>query len=210
MAIDGVMLDLGGVVLGSPLEVFAHYETANGLPEHTLNRLVVDGGRDGAWSRFERGELPFEAFCDAFDGEARALGRQLDTRALMTAVAAGTGVRPRVVETIDRLREAGYRMAALTNNWSSGDQDDKMAQLRPHFDVFIESHRVGLRKPDPRIYALACERLQVAPDKVLFLDDIGQNLKSARTMGMRTVKVSSEAQVLEELAPLLDAPPTAR
>ncbi len=72
-----------------------------------------------------------------------------------------------------------------------------------HFDVFVESAVVGLRKPDPRIYALVCENLGVEPPRVAFLDDIGRNLKPARELGMATIKVDDPDQALRELGALL-------
>lgn len=77
------------------------------------------------------------------------------------------------------------------------------AGLRERFDVFVESAVVGLRKPDPRIYALVCERLGAAPARVAFLDDIGRNLKPARALGMATIKVDDADQALRELGALL-------
>jgi putative hydrolase of the HAD superfamily len=77
------------------------------------------------------------------------------------------------------------------------------ADLRPHFDVFLESAVVGLRKPDPRIYSLVCERLGVPPARTVFLDDIGRNLKPARALGMTTIKVDDPEQALRELGALL-------
>ena len=78
-----------------------------------------------------------------------------------------------------------------------------MVLLRPEFDIFIESAREGLRKPDPRIYELACQRLGVAPSEVVFLDDIGENLKPARRLGMTTIKVVDPAVALAELEAIL-------
>jgi putative hydrolase of the HAD superfamily len=71
------------------------------------------------------------------------------------------------------------------------------------FDHVIESSKIGIRKPDPRIYQLMCETLQVDPAACIYLDDLGINLKPAKAMGMRTIKVTSEAQLLEELGGLL-------
>ena len=62
-----------------------------------------------------------------------------------------------------------------------------------------ESSKVGLRKPDPRIYHLTCERLEVQPAEAAFLDDIGANLKSARALGMLTIKVEEAEAAIEEL-----------
>jgi putative hydrolase of the HAD superfamily len=96
----------------------------------------------------------------------------------------------------------------LTNNWVHDDpeaaEDRKHRELAHHFDHFIESRAVGLRKPDPRIYHLACERLGVAPELVVFLDDIGANLKAARALGMTTIKVEDPETALAELEVLLE------
>ena len=71
------------------------------------------------------------------------------------------------------------------------------------FDVVVESSVVGVRKPEPRFYELACELLEVAPEACLFLDDLGINLKPARAMGMTTIKVSEPAAALAELSTVL-------
>jgi putative hydrolase of the HAD superfamily len=89
----------------------------------------------------------------------------------------------------------------LTNNWHT--EVDRSAAIRGHFDVFVESRLAGLRKPDPRIYQLACRGLGVAPERVAFLDDIGANLKPARALGMTTIKVSDPEAALRELGRLV-------
>jgi putative hydrolase of the HAD superfamily len=78
--------------------------------------------------------------------------------------------------------------------------------LRDLFDVFIESSVEGLRKPDPRIYELACSRLGVTPAEAVFLDDIGANLKPARQLGLTTIKVDEPGAALAELASTLGFP----
>ena len=75
--------------------------------------------------------------------------------------------------------------------------------VREHFDVFIESSVVGMRKPDPRIYELACRELGVTPARAAFLDDIGTNLKAARALGMATIKVVEPEPALRELSELV-------
>src|SRR5439155_16400420 len=117
------------------------------------------------------------------------------------SVAAATVPRPAMLEAIRRIRAAGLAAAALTNNWIT--EDAGAGALRPHFDVFVESATLGLRKPDPRIFVRACEELRVAPAEAVFLDDIGANLKAARALGMTTIKVVEPAVALAELAELL-------
>lgn len=200
---DAVILDLGGVVLDSPLQSFARFEREHGLPAQLINRLVVSGGAAGPWARFECGELPWEEFLAAFAAQAQAMQVDLDVAALMAELEVSTDIRPEVTARIERLRTRGYRTAALTNNWASPDQEQKVNALRPLFDVVVESFRVGLRKPDPAIYQLVVEQLRVEPSKAVFIDDIGFNLKPARAMGMHTIKASDEAGVLAALDELL-------
>lgn len=200
MSISAVIFDLGGVVLDSPLEVFVAYETELGIPPHTVNRNIVAAGHAGAWSRLERGELSMLEFYAAFDAEMAARGLTVSGAAIMQRLADSTAIRPAAVQAIRKLRAAGRKVAALTNNWANDDQGSKMDVLRNEFDVFIESTRVGLRKPDPRIYQLACSELGVEPTQTAFLDDIGLNLKAARALGMTTIKVVSLPEALSELS----------
>ena len=79
-----------------------------------------------------------------------------------------------------------------------------MASLAHEFDCCVESFRVGMRKPEPRIYELVCRRLDVQPAAVIFLDDLGGNLKPARAIGMTTIKVGDAAPAIAELERLLD------
>jgi putative hydrolase of the HAD superfamily len=200
MSISAVIFDLGGVVLDSPLEVFVAYETELGIPAHTVNRNIVAAGPTGAWSRLERGELSMLEFYAAFDAEMAGHGLTVSGAAIMQRLADSTAIRPAAVNAIRKLRAAGLKVAALTNNWANDDQGSKMDVLRSEFDAFIESTRVGLRKPDPRIYHLACSQLGVEPPQAVFLDDIGLNLKGARALGMTTIKVVSLPEALIELS----------
>ena len=200
--IEAVVFDLGGVVMDSPLHAIARYERDHALPAGAINRVVVDTGDAGAWSRLERGELTLEAFCSPFEGDCRASGVELSGARLMAYIAEAGVPRPGMLEAIRRIRAHGLRTAALTNNWvREGPREGH--RLREHFDVFVESAVVGLRKPDPRIYELVCRELGVAPSRAAFLDDIGRNLKTARALGMSTIKVDDPDVALRELGALL-------
>ena len=109
--------------------------------------------------------------------------------------------RPQMIAAIRRIRGRGLKVAALTNNWITDEPVEN--PLRELFDVFVESSVLGLRKPDPRIYAIACERVGVPPREVVFLDDIGRNLKTARELGMATIKVDDPDEALATLGGLL-------
>jgi len=205
MRFAAVFFDLGGVVLTSPFDAFAAHERERGLAPGFLRGVVHGGGEDGAWARLERGELPIDEFALAFEAECAAQGGEISVRDLMTAVSANSGPRPAMVTAIHRIRAAGLRTGAITNNWvGPGDGTDRIGTGLPGlFDAVIESATTGLRKPDPRIYRLACERLGVEPSASVFLDDLGVNLKPARALGMATIKVIDPADALRELEALL-------
>jgi putative hydrolase of the HAD superfamily len=204
MPLRGVLFDLGGVVLGSPLHAIRDFERDHGIAPGFVNRVVLETGPAGAWSRLERGELGLEAFYGAFEVECAAAGRELSARRLMERVHASARPRPAMLAAIRRIRARGLRAGALTNNWIS--DDDGTHGVREHFDAVVESAVEGLRKPDPRIYELACRRLEVEPGEAVFLDDIGRNLKAARALGMLTIKVDEPDPALDELAQLLGFP----
>jgi putative hydrolase of the HAD superfamily len=196
-----VLFDLGGVVVGSPLDAIARYEREEAVPSGFINRVVVTTGAAGAWSRLERGELTLEAFFPAFDADCAGAGCRISARALMALVAEATTPRPAMLTAVRRIRERGLLTAAVTNNWIT--EDEGTGVLRPHFDAFIESAVAGVRKPDPRIYELACRTLAIAPAEAVMLDDIGANLKTARALGMTTIRVVDPAAALEELEGVL-------
>jgi epoxide hydrolase-like predicted phosphatase len=197
-----VVFDLGGVVFPSPLDVFREYERDHGLPHRFISEVVLADPEHGAWGRLERGELSLEQFCDAFDAECAAHGETVDARDLMRAVGAGFAPRPAMLTAIGVIRARGLKTAALTNNWAE-DPGREASPAEEWFDVVVESAVVGLRKPDPRIYHLVCERLEVEPPAAVFLDDLGANLKPARELGMTTIKVEEPDAALAELESVL-------
>jgi putative hydrolase of the HAD superfamily len=201
---DAVIFDLGGVVFPSPFEAFDAYDTAAGLTRGTVRALIKTSSETGAWAALERGELTRPEFYAALESEATAAGFTIDAARLMGMITTGFGARPAMAKAIARIREAGLRTAALTNNWPRADDGAPSTNGSAlGFDVIIESAVVGLRKPDPRIYELVLSHLEVEANATVFLDDLGINLKPARAMGMTTIKVVDPAQALAELATTL-------
>ena len=206
-----VIFDLGGVVLGSPLHAIAAFEEEHGIPAGFINHHVAGSAPDGAWHRLERGEVGVgEEFFRLFDRELQQAGREISSRQMMERIRTVTEPRPVMLEAIDRLRAAGLLVAALTNNWShsgpGGEEGEdghldrlQGAGLKERFDHFLESSVLGLRKPDPEIYRYACRVLDIEPREAVFLDDIGANLKSARALGMTTLKVDDPETAIVEL-----------
>ena len=120
-------------------------------------------------------------------------------------------VRPEMVEALQRVRRH-FRIACITNNMPAGTGPSmtrsaetafQVAQIMQLFEHVVESSKLNMRKPDPRIYRHACDLLGVAPEACVYLDDLGINLKPARAMGMATIKVGDPAQAIDELQALL-------
>ncbi|KDQ60653.1 hypothetical protein JAAARDRAFT_31622 [Jaapia argillacea MUCL 33604] len=243
-----VIFDVGGVVCKSPFVAIAEYEKENGIPHNYINCSIIGHGSQGAWQKFERGEIPLFPFYEAFGRELSDTqkgnvwysayckskriecpklperlnidGRELFGRMMRQSA----GFDDRVVEAIRRIRAAGkWRVIALTNNFSKNDSsmfsvspssssgdssyppnftpESEMAflgwdqggvtppHLRALFDDFCDSSTLGMRKPEPEFYLLACQRNGVKPNEAIFLDDIGLNLKAAQALGMQTIHV---------------------
>jgi putative hydrolase of the HAD superfamily len=155
-----------------------------------------------AWARLERGEVDLETFGAAWSEEARLLGHELDGRLVLERLAGE--IRPQMVEAI-RSCKPRYLTACLTNNFTRAEAvlSVEVASVYALFDAVLESRVLGVRKPDPRFYELACEALEVKPDECVFLDDLGVNLKPARALGMHTIKVGDPTVALAELGGLL-------
>jgi len=206
--IRAVLFDLGGVIFTSPIDAFARYEAERGLPEGFLRQLNATYPHENAWARLERAEVSFDEFCVLYEAEAREAGGAIDAREVMSLLVGD--VRPEMLEAVRRCHER-LKTAAVTNNWLAEDTVEDAVKRRiddfdPLFDVILESSKLGLRKPDPRIYELVCEQLGIEPAEAVFLDDIGANLKPARAMGMTTIKVTDPDQAIAELESVVGFP----
>jgi len=199
--IRAALFDFGGVISTSPFEAFTRYEIEHGLPADFVRGLNATNPDTNAWARHERNELTFDEFCDAYEAEARLAGHALDAREVIGCLSGD--LRPEMLEAIRRCRER-LRTGLITNNMAAMTEggegrETMLTVVEGMFDVIIESSKVGVRKPDPRIYEMVCEQLTVAPSEVVFLDDLGVNLKPAAAMGMTTIKVVDADKAIAEL-----------
>lgn len=203
VTVTAALFDFGGVILSSPFDAFARYETEHRLPTGFIRRVNATDPDANAWARLERSEVDLDTFADAFEEESAALGHRVPGRDVL-ALLAGE-VRPEMVEAVRRCRQR-LKTALLTNNVSGMELDPAMAEIVSLFDVVVESSAVGVRKPDPDFYEIACSRLGIAASEAVFLDDLGINLKPARAMGMTTIKVDDPAVAIAELEVVVGFP----
>ena len=197
--VKAVLWDFGGVLTTSPFDAFAAYEESIGIPAGAIRQLNATNPHTNAWARFERGELDVEAFAVEFEAEAAAAGHELDALAVLAGLRGE--LRPAMVEALRRCHER-LLTGLLTNNFepaSSEAQESNYASVLDMFHVVIQSSEVGHRKPDPIFYEMACDKLGIDPPEAVFLDDLGVNLKPARAMGMRTIKVVDPEAAISEL-----------
>lgn len=204
--IEVVLFDFGGVLLTSPFDAFAAYEAEVDLPQGTVRRINSTNPDDNAWARFERRQVDAEQFGRLFEAEAAAQGYIVDAARILEGLH-GT-LRPTMVEALRRCSDR-LRTGMLTNNITPIDSQpfsDAVLEVVGLFDEVIQSSVEGCRKPEPRIYEIACERLGVEPVACVFLDDLGINLKPARSMGMTTIKVVDPEEAIGELEAVVGFP----
>jgi putative hydrolase of the HAD superfamily len=200
--IEAVIWDFGGVLTTSPFAAFARFEAERGLPAELIRRTNAANHWDNAWAKFERAEIDLEAFDQLFAAESRILGAEVRGRDVLPLLSGE--LRPEMVEALRRVK-AKFKTGCITNNLpanaigSTSGRTLYVAEVMALFDHIIESARIGLRKPDPRIYRMMVAALGVDPERCVYLDDLGVNLKPAREMGMTTIKVREAPQAIAEL-----------
>lgn len=198
--VEAVIWDFGGVISSSPFASFNRYEAERGLPKDFLRTVNATNPHENAWARLERSEIAPDEFDAAFAADSRALGHEVPGREVIPLLSGQ--IRPEMVEALRRI-SARLKTGCITNNFKAMDRaplgglyKNEIMQLFHHV---IESAKAGLRKPDPRIYRMMTDTLQVDPKHCVYLDDLGINLKPARDMGMRTIKVGEAAPAIAQL-----------
>ncbi len=200
--IEAVIWDFGGVLTTSPFEAFARFETERGLPADIIRRTNASNHWHNAWAQFERAEIDVETFDRLFAAESRALGAEVRGKDVLPLLSGD--IRPEMVAAL-KLVKPHFKTGCITNNLpansigSTGGRSLYITEVMVLFDHVIELAKIGLRKPDPRIYQLMIDSLGVDARRCVYLDDLGVNLKPAREMGMITIKVLNARQAIAEL-----------
>lgn len=208
-SLRAVLFDFGGVFTSSPFEAFARYEAEHGLPKDFIRLTNAKNHNDNAWARMERSDVTVAEFAALFEAETSAQGHPVNGAEILPLLAGE--LRPQMIRALD-LVNSHYKTACLTNNMRAGagpgmargaEQAAAIEAVMAKFDFIVQSSEAGIRKPEPRFYEIACERVGVAPGEAVFLDDLGVNLKTARAMGMTTIKVTGAEQAIADLETVL-------
>uniref|UniRef100_A0A7N4PJ16 Acyl-CoA dehydrogenase family member 10 n=1 Tax=Sarcophilus harrisii TaxID=9305 RepID=A0A7N4PJ16_SARHA len=201
-----VIFDMGGVLIPSPSSVATEWEASNHIPSGTIIKALVAGGEKGPWMRFMRGEMTVEGFLQAFGTQCSEMIKlPVPVGSFFSLLTSGQVAKQFSVmtEAINRIRAEGLKTAVLSNNFYLPSGESFLPLDRKQFDVVVESCLEGICKPDPRIYKICLQRLQVEPTESIFLDDLAHNLKAAAQLGIHTIKVNDAESALKELETLL-------
>ena len=207
--IKAVFWDFGGVITTSPFDSFNIYEKENNLAKDFIRQVNATNPDNNAWAKLERNEIDILKFNDLFLAESSKLGYPIPGIEVISLLQGQ--LRPEMIGALKKIK-GQLIQACLTNNISSPNEElsnenvsiaGKNDEVMSLFDFVIASSEQNVRKPDPDFYQLALEEANVRPNEVVFLDDLGINLKPARALGMHTIKVADASNALRELNDLL-------
>ncbi|HWC86037.1 MAG TPA: HAD family phosphatase [Solirubrobacteraceae bacterium] len=202
--VEAIISDFGGVLTSPLLDSFIAYEEVSGISVQELGTAMGKlWERDGVHPLFEleTGRMTEVAFLDALAEQLTAqLGRPVHLDRFGEHYFDHLHPNERLIDYMRALKNRGYRMAICTNNvreweplWRSKLPVDEI------FNVVVDSGFVGLRKPEPEIYALTLKRLGVPAHAALFLDDIELNCQTARELGLHAVWFRTTDQAIDEI-----------
>ena len=206
---SSIFWDFGGVITSSPFEAFNKFEKENKLPENFLRKVNSTNPENNAWALLEQSKINQEEFDKLFFQESSQLGHGVAGLKVLNLLEGD--LRMGMVNVIRKLNELGFTQACLTNNFIPSDENqpdmidlDKKTEVFDLFDFVFESKEIGLRKPDQAFYDHVIKEVNISPNKIIFLDDLGINLKPAKAMGITTIKVISESQAKKDLSEILN------
>ena len=204
-----VFWDFGGVITSSPFQAFSSFEKENNLPKDFIRRVNSTNPYENAWAKLESSKISLEEFDKLFALESENLGFKIKGSKILELLQGS--VIPEMVKMLEVLKEESFLLACLTNNFNANEDKsalDNNNQERQRilglFDYIIESREVGVRKPEDKFYEIALTTTGCNPAEVIFLDDLGINLKPAKALGMTTIKVVDHIESIKKLCEYLE------
>ena len=193
-----LIVDFGGVLTTNVFESFRAFSEAEGLDPDAVKRLFRERGEGlDLLRQLERGHLSVEEFSERF---GPLLGVR-ETDGMVERLFAGVQANERMVEAVRRVKAGGRPTGLISNSWG-GVSYDRVA-TDELFDAMVISGEVGLNKPEPEIFRLGAERLGVAPEECVFVDDLRENCAGAEAVGMAAILHRGADGTVPELERLL-------
>ena len=207
MKINTIIFDFGGVITDSPLKEFRKLEKINYIESGSISKVVMNNPDTNSWAKCERGEIDIKEFSFLFEKEAELLGYNIDISMVLKKLYGP--IRPMMVKKIKLLIQNNYKVVCLTNvlkgmkSITPINRTKEVEKILKYFHKVYESCELGMRKPEKRIYKYLVDDLNVFPENCVFLDDLGDNLKTAKNLGIKTIKVVNPNEALSELDSIL-------
>jgi putative hydrolase of the HAD superfamily len=204
-----VFWDFGGVITSSPFQAFSGFEIENNLPKDFIRKVNSTNPYGNAWAKLESSKISLEEFDKLFALESENLGFKIEGSQILELLQGS--VVPEMVKMLEVLKEESFLLACLTNNFNANEDksaldnnNQERQKILGLFDYIIESREVGVRKPENKFYEIALNTTGCNPAEVIFLDDLGINLKPAKALGMNTIKVVDHIESIKELCEYLE------
>ena len=209
MTIKTIIFDFGGVITNSPIEGFKLLEEKHGYDKGIITNINMNNPDNNAWAKSERGEIDINTFLEEFEKEALAIGQKINAKEILQQLYGS--LRKNMINKIKLLSTSKkYKLICLTNVLKGVDiftpkeRVEAVKDVMSYFDIIYESYKLNMRKPEARIYQYILKELNIEPQETVFLDDLGMNLKSARKLGINTIKVIEPNDAIYELDQILE------
>ena len=209
MKIKTIIFDFGGVITNSPIEGFKNLEKTHGYSKGLITGINMNNPDNNAWARSERGEIEIDTFLSQFEQEALEIGHDINADEILIQLYGSP--RPIMIKKIISLSKSNkYKLICLTNvlkgieKFMPKEREEVVNNIMSYFDKIYESYKIGMRKPETRIYEYLIKDLGINPNETVFLDDLGMNLKTARQLGINTIKVVDPKDAIKTLDQILE------
>ena len=209
MTIKTIIFDFGGVITNSPIDGFKLLEEKHGYDKGIITNINMNNPDNNAWAKSERGEIDISTFLNEFEKEALLIGQRINAKEILQQLYGS--LRENMINKIKLLSNSKkYKLICLTNVLKGVDiftpkeRVEAVKNVMSYFDIIYESYKLNMRKPEARIYKYILKELNIEPKETVFLDDLGMNLKSARQLGINTIKVIDPDDAIYELDQILE------
>lgn len=210
MKIKTIIFDFGGVITNSPIEGFKKLEKTHGYSKGLITGINMNNPDNNAWARSERGEIEIDTFLSQFEQEALEIGHDINADEILIQLYGSP--RPIMIKKIISLSKSNkYKLICLTNvlkgieKFMPKEREEVVNNIMSYFDKIYESYKIGMRKPEARIYEYIIKDLEINPKETIFLDDLGMNLKTARQLGINTIKVIDPIDAIKTLDQFIES-----